>query len=229
MFHDILLPDLTGGESAGEAREFDLRRIKQFKIPFEYNLLEGEIVVFDFETTGLDPREDDIIEVGAIRLKGFKEIGQFSTLIHTSKIIDDHITRITGLTAADLVGQPSIENALDGFLQFIGNGVLVAHNAEFDWAFLKAKCDALSIDLDWPCFCTLKLARKFLPDLDGRGLDNLAKHYDLTFESRHRSIGDVKVTCDVLEKLLTDDCDVNPTWGDISAIAAVSDMNAKIK
>ena len=86
---------------------------------------------------------------------------------------------------------------------FITGSVLIAHNAEFDFAFLKASCSECGYELEsWPCYCTLKMARTLHPELESKSLDSLANMYELTFDARHRSVGDALVTKDVLIKFL---------------------------
>ena len=141
--------------------------------------MEQSFVVFDFETTGLDTRNCRIIEIGAIKYKYKKEVARFSQLIN----------------------QPFIQNVLPEFHDFLRGSIGVAHNAEYDLAMLFHESNRLGISCDYTVICTLKLARAFLK-LESRNLDSLSKHYGLQFESRHRSIGDILVTAEILWKLL---------------------------
>ena len=93
-------------------------------------------------------------------------------------------------------------DVIDKFLQFIKGSVLIAHNAEFDASFLRAACDKHQWDFHSPIYCTLKMARELLPNLERRTLDALAEHYGLSFSSRHRSIGDAEVTAQVFANML---------------------------
>ena len=124
--------------------------------------------------------------------------------------------RITGITSEMLKGQPKIEPVLRQFLAFIEGSVLVAHNAAFDMGFLRTACAQIGVDLEWPSFCTLKMARDILADLERKNLDTLAEHYDLQFEARHRSVGDVKVTVGVLREMLAEEGNHLKLWSDIS-------------
>ena len=105
------------------------------------------------------------------------------------------------------------------FFRFIDGAILVAHNADFDWAFLRNGAARLGYQLSWPCFCTLKLARALLPQLESKNLDSLAKHFSLDFEARHRAIGDCKVTHGVLMGLLTGATPPLITWQDLQPYA----------
>jgi DNA polymerase III epsilon subunit family exonuclease len=176
---------------------------------------EVPIVVFDFETTGLDINQDRIIEIGAEKLVGFEVVDTFSTFISTDVELSAQIQQLTGITPDMLTGQPRVEDVLPEFLQFVDGSLMVAHNAEFDFTMLRAAALRLGYEVDLPCFCTLKMARTILPKLENRKLDTLAAHYNLTFSSRHRSMGDVRVTAEVLKNLLTVDGDGLDCWKDL--------------
>lgn len=216
MFQDVLFPeDLDSPREVGEAQELRLRRLKRFVPDPALLIREAPIVVFDLETTGLDPTADRIIEVGAIKLENLKPVAEFSSLVSTSIELTDDIIRLTGINPAMLEGQPSIEEVLPRFLEFIDGCILVAHNAEFDLSMIKAACSRAGIDLDWACFCTLKMARELLPDLENKKLDTLAAHYGLSFEARHRAIGDIKVTVGVLDGLLAEEASAFTKWSQL--------------
>ena len=183
------------------------------------SIIESTIIVFDLETTGLDSKSDRIIEIGAIKVVNLEPVAEFSTLVSTDIEISPTITNITGLTQQDLVGQPQIEPVLNDFLDFIDGGILVAHNADFDMPMVKAHYSRMGIDLEWPTFCTLKMARRILEHLENKKLDTIAEHYGLTFESRHRSIGDVKVTIGVLQGMLNEAKHLK-TWADLAPYTA---------
>ncbi len=154
-------------------------------------------VIFDFETTGLDTRQARIIEIGAIKYKNRKEVARFSQLIDPGMKVSSEITKITGIDNGMLKGQPPIQDVLPAFHEFLRGSVGVAHNAEFDMGMLYHESNRLGISCDYTLICSLKLARA-LVKIESRSLDSLARHYKLTFQSRHRSIGDILVTADVL-------------------------------
>ena len=212
LFQDVLFPASEQGADNDGSDVLQLRRLKRY-VPLPATPVRtGSIVVFDLETTGLDAKADRIIEIGAIRLAGLNEVTQFSSLVTTDIELTDDIIKLTGITPDMLKGQPPIGSVLPEFLSFIEGSILVAHNAEFDMSMLKAACSRLGIDLEWPCFCTLKMARTFLADLENKKLDTLAAHYGLSFESRHRAIGDIKVTVGVLAGMLRQDATQLTNW-----------------
>lgn len=215
MFQDVLYPKEEEKPSSGNQAHWSLRRALRYEAHPEIAFRSAPLVVFDFETTGLDSRCDRIIEVGAQKIINFEVVDEFSSFVQVENKLSSVVTQLTGITQEMLVGQPSVEEVLPSFFDFIDGSILLAHNASFDMNFLKAEAYRLGIDLDWSAFCSLKLARKFLPDLESKSLDALADYYNLTFESRHRSIGDVKVTVSVLEQMLNKEGSHLVQWSDL--------------
>lgn len=214
MFQDVFFPsDAQAGSSDDQA--LSLRRSVAFSPHLNLHLEQISYVVFDLETTGLDPTSDRIIEIGAFKIKDGKTTKVFDTLVDPECEISPEAQKISGIDNTMVKNQPKIEAVLPKFFEFIQGGILVAHNAAFDMGFIKANANRMGIDFTWPAFCTLKLARELLPDLERKNLDTLAAHYKLTFEARHRSIGDVKVTAAVLEQLMNSEGSYLRTWRDM--------------
>lgn len=197
MFHDVFFPP----EEGEKEEDFHLQRTWRFAPESNRTLTSLPWVVFDFETTGLKPDYHEIIEIGAIRYLNGKKCGQYNTLINPARDLPHTITKITGINQEMLIGQPAISEVWQDFLRFIDGAVLIAHNAEFDAAFLRATCNRLNYVVDYPILCTLKMARALL-NIKKRSLDALADFYSLDFSARHRSIGDAEVTATVLQKML---------------------------
>ena len=214
VFQDVFFP--AEDESLDQQQmNLTLEKVIRFQLDPQTLFNGMPLVVFDFETTGLDSKSDLIIEVGAVRIENGQPVGEFSTLINPGVSLSEQVVSITGINDEMLVGQPPIEDVLGDFVSFFEGATLVAHNAEFDMAFLTAACQRIGWRLQWPAFCTLKMARRILPQLESRNLDTLAGHYDLSFEARHRSIGDVKVTCAVMNEMLADLGDELKSWSDL--------------
>ena len=206
IFHEVLFPN-TDGDTNESDKSLQLAKILRYKPALDAQIKEIPIIVFDFETTGLDTRNDFLIEIGALKTVNGHIIDEFSTLIKPPIQLNSAIVSITGISQEMLENQPTISDKLPEFLNFIDGGILAAHNADFDYPFLKTICEREGIQIDWPAFCTLKMARMILPNLESKSLDALAEHFNLTFESRHRSIGDCKVTSAVLQSMLQ----INPS------------------
>ena len=200
MFYEVLFPPAEA--KLQQTGNLCLRQTLRYRPDLGQRLAEVPWVVLDFETTGLKAAKHEIVEIGALKYVGNKKCDQYSQLIQPAGRVTWATTRITGLTAADLQDQPYLCKVMDEFLQFIRGSVLVAHNAEFDASFLRTACDQHGWDFHCPIYCTLKMARQLLPDLERRTLDALAEHYGLSFSSRHRSIGDAEVTAQVFASML---------------------------
>lgn len=171
----------------------------------EDRFLEKPVVVFDFETTGLNVRSDRIIEIGAIKYIQKEEVDRFSCFVNPEVALSQEITRITGIKDHMLSDALTIHGALPKFHQFLKGCIGLAHNAEFDVGMLFYESLRLGIVCDYTIFCSLKMARRFL-HLERRNLDALAEYYGLTFEARHRAIDDIRVTAQVVWKMM----DENP-------------------
>lgn len=223
MFQEVLFPADSERDSGHTASDLTLNKVVRFSLSEDQLIRSADLVLFDFETTGLDPREDRIIEIGGQRISHGEVVEEFSTLVNPGRPISEQITKITGITNEMLADKPTAAEVLPKFLHFIDSALLVAHNAEFDMAFLSESCQRLGYHINWPCFCTLKLSRILLPQLESRTLDSLAAHYGLSFEARHRSIGDVKVTRSVLDNLLAKEGAHIETWKQLQAVAGIRD------
>jgi DNA polymerase-3 subunit epsilon len=160
-------------------------------------------VVLDLETTGSRAGDDRITEVGAIRVEGGAITGTFHSLVRPDRPIPPAITRLTGIHELILAGAPRFPAIAGALLDFLGNGVLVAHNASFDARFLEAEMRAAGHPPPPNAqLCTMRLARRLLPDLRSCSLDSLAGHFGFAFRARHRAMGDAEVTVQVLRVLV---------------------------
>ncbi len=157
-----------------------------------------DCVVFDLETTGLEPTAAEIIEIGAFKVKGKELQSVFSNLVHPEKPISAEITRITGIDNEMVKDAPYAETVLNKFIEFIGSDLLIAHNADFDIPFLKHHLKKyLNVEIENQVACTLKLSRHLLPNLYNHKLHTVGEHFNLPIKNRHRAIGDVEITFQV--------------------------------
>lgn len=162
-------------------------------------------VVVDLETTGTSARNNAITEIGAVKMRGGEVIGEFQTLVDPGGPIPAFIVALTGITDAMVVQAPRIEQVLPCFLEFLGDAVLVAHNAPFDVGFLKAACKAH--DYPWPqseVVDTLVLARKATTkeEAPNKKLGTLARVFGTQVTPNHRALEDARATGEVLHGLL---------------------------
>ena len=159
---------------------------------------EEEFVVFDIETTGLNSHTNKIIEIGAVKIKAGRIIDRYSQLINPGISIPYHITEITSITNEQVANQPKIDEVIGKFVDFIGDAVLVAHNAPFDMGFIKRDIkEYLNIDLENSVIDTLQMARDLFPDFKKYGLGDLNKSLGLALEKHHRAVDDSQATANM--------------------------------
>lgn len=152
-------------------------------------------VVFDLETFGLNSHKNEIIEIGAIKLKGTRIVDTFSSFVNPNKIIPKRISELTHITQDMVDNAPTIEDVLPKFLEFTKDAVMVAHNSAFDMGFIRRDAKKyMGIDYKPPVIDTLQMARNLYPDLKGYNLDRLNKTFKLSLENHHRAIDDAQST-----------------------------------
>ena len=164
---------------------------------------DGEYVAFDLETTGLSSQKDEIIEIGAVRMQGGKELDRFQTFVNPRRRLEQKIVELTGITDAMLADAPSIETVLPEFLEFVGDRVLVAHNADFDTGFIREACRKQGLPYGFTSVDTLILSQNLLPHLNKFKLDVVSNALSLPDFNHHRA-GDDAVTCGLIFHKLTD-------------------------
>ena len=166
--------------------------------PKDKKIDEEEFVVFDIETTGLNSHTNKIIEIGAVKIKAGRIIDRYSQLINPGISIPYHITEITSITNEQVANQPKIDEVIGKFVDFIGDAVLVAHNAPFDMGFIKRDIkEYLNIDLENSVIDTLQMARDLFPDFKKYGLGDLNKSLGLALEKHHRAVDDSQATANM--------------------------------
>lgn len=164
--------------------------------------LEGIYVVFDIETTGFSAVTDRIIEIGAVKVEDGKITDKFSTFVNPKRPIPFRITELTGITDEMVIGSPDIETILPRFIEFIGDAVLVAHNASFDVGFIEQNCKRQKIETDFTYVDTVALARVLLPALNRFKLDTVAKALNISLENHHRAVDDAGCTAEIFVKFV---------------------------
>jgi DNA polymerase-3 subunit epsilon len=168
-------------------------------------LADVEFAVLDLETTGGSPATDRITEVGVVKVRGGEVTGTFHTLVNPRVPIPPMITALTGISNAMVAGEEPIEVVLPCLLEFLGDAVLVAHNASFDVRFLQAALQAHAYPrLRSRVVCTARLARVLLPrdEVPNVKLATLARYLRAGTQPCHRAFTDARATVDVLHTLL---------------------------
>nr|WP_281063512.1 PolC-type DNA polymerase III [Clostridium algifaecis] len=173
-------------------------------VPITINGYERNIddtyVIFDIETTGFSSINDRIIEIGAVKVKEGKVIDKFSEFVNPKMAIPERITELTSITDDMVKEAEAIDGILPRFIEFIGDAVVVAHNAGFDTGFIKKNCKDIGINFNNPIMDTVQLCRFLFPELKKFKLNTVAKHLGISLENHHRAVDDAKATCDILLK-----------------------------
>ena len=160
------------------------------------NKLDEEIIVFDFETTGLNSKKDKIIEIGAVKIKNNAIIDKFNQLIDPEIKVPEKIQSLTGITTEMLQDKPLIDKGMKDFFQFIGScSTLCAHNADFDFGFLE---NNYNLKKNYTIIDTLELSRRILKNKRRHNLKALTKHFKIELENHHRAVDDSEATAKVL-------------------------------
>lgn len=163
--------------------------------------LRDSYVVFDIETTGMSSINDKIIEIGAQKLVNGEIVDHFSEFVNPEIPIPFRIEQLTGINDNMVISAPTIDVILPKFLDFVGDSVVVAHNAAFDTGFIAAKAKEQGRAFDNTVVDTLELARVLLNGISKFTLDALAKHLGVALENHHRAIDDATCTAYIFQKL----------------------------
>ena len=185
--------------------EFDLFTQGGYRELGRYSLRKLTYVVFDTETTGLNPAGgDEIIQLGAVRIVNGRILqGEvIDQLVDPRRTIPDEAVAVHGITGKMVVSQPTIEEILPHFHRFTEGAVLVAHNAAFDMRCLRLKEHQSGIHFDNPVLDTLILSSLVHPHQEGHSLEGIAGRLNLTVVGRHTALGDALVTAEILLKLI---------------------------
>ena len=155
-----------------------------------------EYIVIDIETSGLDYEKDRIIEIGAIKYNASNPIDHFQSLLCFHGELSETIISLTGITREDLATKGRDEKeTLCEMVSFLGNLPIVAHNVKFDMTFLNCTLVRNQMTpLNNSTYDTLRLARKYVKEIENYKLETLIKHFDINIEKRHRAINDCEVT-----------------------------------
>ncbi len=167
--------------------------------PEKIDLNESVFIIFDIETTGLSFKTCGITQIGALKYKGGEIIGEFSTFVDPGMHIPEEITRLTGIDDAKVAGAPGEKEAVSAFLEFCGDSMLVAHNANFDVSFISRVANDFGIPFENPYLDTVALSRYINTDTSNHRLDTLAKYYKLGQFDHHRADADTEMLARIFE------------------------------
>ena len=152
-------------------------------------------LVFDLEMTGLAPKRDKVIEIGAVRVRNGEIADTYGTLVRPGMSIPETVVQLTGITD-EMAALGKEENvAMQELLQFIGDDILVGHNLIFDYSFLKQWAVNQKIPLELSACDTLRIARALLPGAQSKKLESLCEYFQIEREHAHRALDDAVENC----------------------------------
>jgi DNA polymerase III subunit epsilon len=163
-----------------------------------------EYAIVDVETTGGSwGHGHRVTEIAAQRLRGDGSvIDEFRTLVNPERPIPSFISALTNITWDMVSDAPRFRDIAGDVGRVLRGAVFVAHNASFDWRFVGAELEHAGASLTGRTLCTVRLARKVVPEIRSRSLDSLTYFFDIPVAQRHRAYGDVVATAEVFRRLL---------------------------
>lgn len=172
--------------------------------PFGAPLREVGFAVVDVETTGGAAwRGHRIIEIGIVEVRGGRIVDEYETLVNPGRGVPPGVVALTGITSGMVAAAPYFDHVADEIEGRLAGRAFVAHNATFDWGFLSAEMlRALGDVPRMPKLCTVRMARRLVPQLRRRNLDELSRHFGVAIHARHRAYGDALATARVLLRML---------------------------
>ena len=162
----------------------------------------GESVVYlDLETTGAAAHFDRITEIGCVEVERGALVGEWSTLVNPEMRIPPAIEALTGISNAMVESAPTFAAIAAPLAERLRGKLLVAHNARFDYGFLRNEFKRVGIDFSSKVLCTVKLSRKLLPQYRRHNLDSVIERHSLACSGRHRALGDARVLWEFVQHL----------------------------
>ena len=157
-------------------------------------------VCVDVETTGLNPKEEKLIEIGAVKVLDGQIVERFQSFVHPGRPLEARIVALTGITDEMLSGAPKPAEVLVKFKDFCGELPIMGHNLQFDFAFIKKAMVNEKLVFEKQGLDTLRIARKYLPELESRKLGFLCRYFSIE-HTAHRALGDAEATSILYTKL----------------------------
>jgi DNA polymerase-3 subunit epsilon len=222
-----------GSPSAADASRFP-RPVSRVPLPtsrFSNEPLDKlSYVVVDTETTGGRAWNGDrITEIAAVVVRNGEIVELFETLVNPQRPIPYFVTQLTNITWDMVRDKPTFDRVVPDVMRVLDGNVFVAHNMMFDWRFVTSEVSrSTGRKLQGRRLCTVKIARKVLPQLSRRSLDHVARYYGVEIHGRHRAGGDALATAKCLIRMLSDlrdrGCD---TWGDLETLLRTPTIRRK--
>lgn len=158
-------------------------------------------IALDLETTGLNPKQDRIIEIGAAQIVNGKVKDTFQTFVNPYKNLSEEVMQLTGITDAQLIGAPGIGDVIHDFLAFAGKEPVLGHQVIFDYSFLKRAVVNEGMEFERYGMDTLKLARTFMPANHKKNLASACQYFGLEQRANHRAFQDALAAYELYEEM----------------------------
>ena len=154
------------------------------------NLFEAPLAIVDLETTGTRPGADRVTEIGVLEIERFEVVSEWSTLVNPGVAVPSEIQALTGISYQMLAKAPRFADLAEELHQRLSGRVFIAHNARFDYGFLRREFDRAGIKFQARAVCSVRLARRLYPRERGHDLDSLIARHGIAWRERHRALGD---------------------------------------
>src|SRR5512143_3230796 len=164
-------------------------------------MLRQPMIILDLETTGMLAAEERITEIGLVEVDKGEFVDSWSQLVNPGKSIPPFIETITGISDAMVRHAPTFAELAPALFERLAGKLLVAHNARFDYGFLRSEFERAGLDYEARVLCTVKLSRKLFPEQRRHNLDSLIQRHALSCSARHRALGDAEVLWQFLQKI----------------------------
>lgn len=161
-----------------------------------------DLAIVDVETTGAASHYHRIIEIAVLRIHHGKLVEKYSTLLDPERSISPFIENLTGIRNKDLAGAPTFSQVKDRLYDLLDGAIFVAHNARFDYSFIREEFDREKINYSAKRLCTMRLSKTLFPDLKKHNLDSIIERFGIMCADRHRAEGDASALWDFLKKLI---------------------------
>lgn len=160
-----------------------------------------KLAILDVETTGAAAPYDRIIEIGVLRIEKDKIVRRFESLVNPEIAISPFIETLTGIKNSDLVNAPTFSQIKNEVIELLDDALFVAHNARFDYSFLRQEFKRIGISFSSKQLCTVKLSRLLFPGFSHHNLDSIMERFEIQCARRHRAFDDAQVIWDFLQKI----------------------------
>lgn len=161
-------------------------------------MLPSKLAIVDVETTGQSSVYGRVIEIAVIRVENGKIVKKFESLVNPERYISPMIQGLTGITNEDVAGAPVFSRIAKQVQKLLDGAVFVAHNARFDYGFIKNEFALLGSPFSARCLCTVKLSRKLYPQHHHHDLSSLIERHSISCDTRHRAMGDAEAVLEFL-------------------------------